>query len=130
MRSALAAGRARRAALAVRAGLASGLAVAALASVGQALTAGPGASAQAALRTHTVVIENLRFRPETLEVRRGDTVVWVNRDLVPHTVTATDRFDSGNLAPNASWKHAFASAGTLAYVCRYHPTMKGEVIVR
>jgi plastocyanin len=130
VRPTLAVDRARRTALAVRAGLATGLAVATLVAAGQALTADAGASAHAALRTRTVVIENLRFVPETLEVRRGDTVVWVNRDLVPHTVTATDRFDSGDLATHASWKHAFTRPGTLAYVCRYHPTMKGQVIVR
>jgi plastocyanin len=90
--------------------------------------AGPAASGAAG--THTVVMENLRFMPETIEIRRGDTVVWVNRDLVPHTATAQGRFDSGNVAPQASWKHVFASAGTLPYICRYHPTMKGQVIVR
>jgi plastocyanin len=113
-----------------RAALRTATGGAVLALAGHALAADPGPSAPTAARAHTVVIENLRFTPETLEVRRGDTVVWVNRDLVPHTVTATGRFDSGNLATRASWKHAFASAGTLAYVCRYHPTMKGKVIVR
>jgi len=108
-----------------------GCALAALAVLGLARAAGPGASGPTAhAGTHTVVIENLRFVPETLEIRRGDTVVWVNRDLVPHTATAEGRFDSGNLAPKASWRHRFDAAGTLAVVCRYHPTMKAQVVVR
>jgi plastocyanin len=115
---------------ATRSRLCVAIAIAALAAGGYARGAGPAASAPTGARTHTVVIENLRFDPETIEVQRGDTVVWVNRDLVPHTATASGGFDSGNLAPNASWKHAFARAATLPYVCRYHPMMKGQVIVR
>ena len=103
----------------------------ALALVGAARGAGSAASSPSARpATHTVVIENLRFVPQTLEIRRGDTVVWENRDLVPHTATAEGRFDSGNIAPKASWRHRFDAAGTLPVVCRYHPTMKAQVIVR
>ena len=34
-------------------------------------------------KTHTVTIEGMRFQPEVLTVARGDTIVWVNKDLVP-----------------------------------------------
>jgi plastocyanin len=45
--------------------------------------------------THTVNIDGSRFEPETLSVV-GDTVVWVNKDLVAHTATSkTGVFDSG-----------------------------------
>ena len=37
---------------------------------------------------HTVTIEGMRFQPEMLTVERGDTIVWVNKDLVPHTATS------------------------------------------
>ena len=36
---------------------------------------------------HVVEIRGMAFHPEALEVRRGDTVVWINRDMVPHTAT-------------------------------------------
>ena len=39
-------------------------------------------------RTHTVKIEGMAFVPATLEVSVGDTVEWINEDLVPHTATA------------------------------------------
>ena len=46
-------------------------------------------------KTHTVTIEGMRFQPERLTVARGDTVVWVNKDLVPHTATSeAGGFDS------------------------------------
>ena len=36
-------------------------------------------------RTHTVTIDGFRFQPERLTVARGDRIVWVNKDVVPHT---------------------------------------------
>ena len=40
-------------------------------------------------------MENMRFQPQSLTVARGDTVVWVNKDLVPHTATSkAGGFDS------------------------------------
>ncbi len=111
--------------------LAIGAALAAVAAQGAGPAApGPAASGPMRPRTHTVVIENLRFVPETLEIRKGDTVTWQNRDLVPHTVTVPGRLESGNLGPNARWSHVFSTPATLAYVCRYHPMMKAQVIVR
>jgi len=41
-----------------------------------------------AAKTHRVVIRGLKYQPESLVVRRGDAVVWVNDDPMPHTVTA------------------------------------------
>ena len=90
--------------------------------VAPALAAGP--------RTHTVLMTGVRFVPQTLEVQRGDTVEWVNDDLVPHTATATGGFDSGSVAPKARWKRVMGKAGTIPYVCRFHPTMKGTLQIR
>jgi plastocyanin len=102
------------------------LSLAALALLGPAL--GP-TDAIAAPRTHVVVIEGLRFEPPTLVVRRGDRVIWRNRDLVPHTVTAAGAFDSGSIAPQAAWSHVFARAATLGYVCSFHPMMTATLQV-
>lgn len=82
--------------------------------------------------THTVTIDAVSFRPATITIAPGDTVVWVNRDIVPHTSTAGVRggFDSGTIAAGASWKRTFTQKGALAYVCQFHPAMKGTVLVR
>jgi len=85
-------------------------------------------------RVHTVKIKGMAYEPATLEVAVGDTVLWVNEDLVPHTATSVvdgkKVFDSGEFPPKASWKWVAAKAGTFPYVCLLHPTMKGTVIVR
>ena len=95
------------------------------------LQAGAVLSAPAAAATHTVVMEGVAFVPETLTVKRGDTVMWVNKDMFPHTATAQDRsFDSKDIAPAKTWKHVAAKTGTFSYLCTLHPTMKGTLIVK
>jgi plastocyanin len=86
------------------------------------------ATANAAPRVHTVIIEGMRFQPEGLTVAPGDTVVWRNRDMVPHTATsAAARFDSSEIAPGKSWSYTAATKGEFTYTCTYHPMMKGIV---
>ena len=81
-------------------------------------------------RTHTVTIENMRFEPADLTVRPGDTIVWVNHDLFPHTATATGGgFDSRPIDAGSSWQFTPRTPGEMAYVCTLHPTMKATVRV-
>ena len=54
---------------------------------------------------HVVDVRQLQFEPAHLTVAPGDTVVWINRDIVPHTVTALNAaWGSGGLEKNASWQ--------------------------
>lgn len=82
---------------------------------------------------HTVVIEAMQFKPVTLTIRPGDSVTWVNKDIVAHTATtpaaARIPFDSQLIGVDREWKHTFAKAGTYDYVCTYHPTMKAVIQV-
>jgi plastocyanin len=86
-----------------------------------------GAGAIAA--THTVVIEGTNYAPATLTVKRGDTVVWMNKDPFPHTVTSKGLFDSHAIAAGRSWKYAPRKAGEFPYICTLHPNMKGTLKV-
>jgi plastocyanin len=88
--------------------------------------AGAGAGKPA---THRVVIDGLKYEPEMLTVRRGDTIVWTNKDPFPHTVTAAGKFDSRDIAADGSWKYVARTAGEFAYICTLHPNMKGTLRV-
>lgn len=78
----------------------------------------------------SVTMAGARFAPATLSIRAGDTVRWFNDDMMPHTVTASDRgFDSGYLAPGTSFERRFDASGTYPYVCVYHPWMTATVEV-
>jgi plastocyanin len=81
--------------------------------------------------TQTVDIDGTSFRPATLIVNVGDTVMWVNKDPFPHTVTSdTGSFDSKELEPGASWTYTAVTRGDFAYFCKFHPNMKGTLRVR
>ena len=76
-----------------------------------------------------VTMKNMKFSPATIEIKKGDTVVWTNDDITPHTATSA-RFDSGPIASDASWRYTFTEAGRFSYVCTFHPDMKAAVIVK
>ncbi len=78
-----------------------------------------------------VKIGNFSFIPETVTVRAGATVTWVNEDDVPHTVVSTaKKFSSRVLDTDDKYARTFADPGTYEYYCSVHPHMKGKVIVR
>jgi len=80
--------------------------------------------------TTTVEIRNNAFIPAQLNVAPGTTVTFVNRDSVPHTATSDNKlFDSGELAPGASYPVVFDGAGTVTYHCKLHPEMRGSIVV-
>lgn len=96
------------------------------ASIGQAAVVVPPRP-----RTRTVIIEGTRFQPESLTVKAGDTIVWVNKDLFPHTATASNStFNSQVIAAGASWKYVAKKKGEFAYTCVFHPTMKAALVVK
>ena len=75
-------------------------------------------------------IHAFQFAPaDTVQV--GDTVVWTNDDVVPHTATDIGkRFDSGTIESGAEWRLVAPAPGTFSYECTLHPTMRGTLVVR
>lgn len=97
--------------------------------VGPAEAGGQG-SATAKPATHTVVIKSTSYAPQVVTVKRGDTVVWINEDPFPHTVTAAGTFDSKSIAAGGSWKFKPLRVGEFTYTCTFHPNMKGTLNVK
>ena len=94
-------------------------------------SAGAAAPPAAGPKTYTVAIENMQFNPGQLTVHRGDRIVWVNKDLFPHTATADGHtFDSGSIAQNGSWTYVAGKPGEYSYGCTFHPTMKATLTVQ
>ncbi|MEO8858215.1 MAG: cupredoxin family copper-binding protein [Burkholderiaceae bacterium] len=82
-----------------------------------------------AATTHTVIIEATSYAPEVLTVKRGDTIVWINKDPFPHTVTSAGAFDSKSIPAGGKWKYKARKVGDHAYTCTFHPNMKGRLII-
>lgn len=85
-----------------------------------------GTAASAA--TIEVTIEQLEFRPAVVKAQPGDTILWLNKDVMDHTATSKGNFDV--LIPaGKSGSTVVKGDGTLDYNCRYHPNMKGRIEV-
>lgn len=94
------------------------------------LAGAAGAEAARKPVTHTVTIDGARFSPADLTVAAGDTVVWVNKDLLAHTATSKDGvFDSKIVQPGHSWRFVAKRKGAFPYACVFHP-MNGSLTVR
>lgn len=103
-----------------------------IAAVALCIGAWTALAVPAEAKTWTVKIAGMRFDPATLTIAPGDTVVWVNDDLVPHTATSAvaGRFDSHAIAPGASWRYRAVTLGRFPYGCTFHSTMQATLIVK
>ena len=82
-------------------------------------------------RQHVVEIRGMKFSPSVLKVHQGDTVTWVNRDMVPHTATAGKGavLSTGTILGGDSASVVIVIAGEHEYICQLHPVMTGRVVV-
>lgn len=76
-----------------------------------------------------VTILGFAFKPSRLIINKGETVKWVNKDGVMHTVTST-AFKSDILNQNDFFSQTFTKPGTYSYKCNFHPDMVGSIIVK
>jgi plastocyanin len=78
-----------------------------------------------------VKIDNFSFGPQTITVPVGATVIWTNRDDIPHTSVSTEGvFKSKVMDTDEKFSYTFIKAGTYPYYCSIHPKMTGQVVVQ
>jgi plastocyanin len=80
--------------------------------------------------TIQVSIDKLVFSPDEVNARVGDTIEWVNKDTLAHTATATNNDWNVSIAPNQSGRVVLKKPGAADYYCKFHPNMKGRVVVQ
>ena|SRR5690349_325516 len=91
------------------------------------LVASPAAAAP---RTYTVVIDKMKFGALPTGLHKGDVIIWVNRDFIRHTATASDHSFDVDLPAGAKGKTVVTKTGAIPFVCRYHPGMRGVLQVK
>ena len=98
--------------------------------VGSVLAAGV-LLARAEGTPNTVSIDNFTFGPQTLTVKAGTTVTWMNKDDIPHGIgSANNAFPKSKaLDTDDSYSFTFATPGTYQYFCYLHPKMVGSIVV-
>jgi plastocyanin len=96
-----------------------------------AALAGAAASAAAppARPAPVIAMAGMHFGPAPVGLRAGDTILFVNRDIVAHSATARDHSFDVVVQPHQSARVVLRHAGTIAFTCRFHPTMQGTLTV-
>ena len=80
--------------------------------------------------THRIVIEKFAFLPARIEIKAGDRVEWLNRDIAPHTASNVEgAWDTAELTRGMVAAVTFVETGTQAYFCAFHPNRRGEIVV-
>jgi Plastocyanin len=81
-------------------------------------------------KVYTVEIKQMQFQPAELTVAKGDTVVFINHDIVTHDVTEEPNkaWTSAPLANGSSWSMEVTKS--VDYFCSIHPVMKGKLLVQ
>ena len=84
-----------------------------------------------ATRRVAVDIRGMAFVPESTAANAGDTIVWHNRDIVPHTATAADStWDTGTIAAGDSAVIVLRDLKAGPYQCIFHLSMRGNLSTR
>ena len=77
--------------------------------------------------TITIVMENLVISPAEVSAKVGDTIEWVNKDVLAHTATARNGDFDVMLQANKTGSFVLKKAGNVDYYCRFHPNMKATL---
>ena|SRR5438093_10267029 len=94
------------------------------------LVLGSATTAQSA-GTMMIKVENYSFMPSELVVKPGTTVIWVNKDDSPHTISSTNHvLASKAMDTDDQFSFTFDKEGDYKYFCTLHPYMVGVVKVR
>src|SRR3546814_12116521 len=72
---------------------------------------------------HVIEMTRMRFGPAPANLKVGDTTVWVNHDIVPHTATARDRSFDFTITPPHSARFPMRRAGPIDIYSSFHPAI-------
>lgn len=79
---------------------------------------------------HTVIIKDFSFNPADIQIKAGDTIMWMNEDGTRHSaMDLNGAFDTGLLSKGQSASLTFAGAGSFSYRCGPHANMRGSIEV-
>jgi plastocyanin len=92
-----------------------------------ALMSGMSVSAQAA--TLQITMENMVISPAEATAKVGDTIEWINKDILVHTATARNGDWDINMPPKKTVTSVLKKAGAIEYYCRFHPNMKAKLTI-
>jgi plastocyanin len=91
-----------------------------------------GLSTGALAATQVVHQQGRVFSSDSITVKKGEAVTFLNDDSVPHNImsgTKGNEFNLGSQPPGSSTDVTFKDTGDVAVICAIHPRMKMTVKV-
>src|SRR5258707_4478238 len=78
-----------------------------------------------------IEIKDFAFNPQTITVKAGEKVTWINRDEEPHTVVSVEKQFKKSTALDTDQEVTITAGapGTYTYFCSVHPKMTGTIVV-
>ena len=82
-------------------------------------------------KQNRIEIKDFAFNPQTLTVKSGEKVTWINRDEEPHTIVSVEKQFKKSTALDTDQEFTITAGapGTYSYFCSVHPKMTGIIIV-
>ncbi|PYI79059.1 MAG: hypothetical protein DMF05_10860 [Verrucomicrobia bacterium] len=82
-------------------------------------------------KQNRIEIKDFAFNPQTITVKAGEKVTWINRDDEPHTVVSVEKQFKKSTALDTDQEFTITAGapGTYTYFCSVHPKMTGTIIV-
>ena len=82
-------------------------------------------------KQNRIEIKDFAFNPQTITVRAGEKVTWINRDEEPHTVVSVEKQFKKSTALDTDQEFTITAGapGTYTYFCSVHPKMTGTIVV-
>jgi plastocyanin len=82
-------------------------------------------------KQNTIEIKDFAFNPQTITVKVGEKVTWINRDEEPHTVVSVEKQFKKSTALDTDQEFTITAGapGTYSYFCSVHPKMTGTIVV-
>jgi plastocyanin len=78
-----------------------------------------------------IEIKDFAFNPQTITVKSGEKITWINRDEEPHTIVSVEKQfkKSSALDTDQEFSITAGAPGTYTYYCSVHPKMTGTIVV-
>ncbi|PYL45474.1 MAG: hypothetical protein DMF40_15425 [Verrucomicrobia bacterium] len=82
-------------------------------------------------KQNRIEIKDFAFNPQTLTVKSGEKVTWINRDEEPHTIVSVEKQFKKSAALDTEQEFTITAGapGTYTYFCSVHPKMTGTIVV-
>ena len=82
-------------------------------------------------KQNKIEIKDFAFNPQSITVKSGEKVTWINRDEEPHTIVSVEKQFKKSTALDTDQEFTITAGapGTYSYFCSVHPKMTGTIVV-